>query len=184
MLPIMSSFLVTYYTMRSLRQHITVRALCRYDALLKNVTELHTLLHNAVLNNWRGLPDSPGIQMLLEEMQVDVNRYYEIHDELNAEIEEAVAMLKSVKRWTIVKYHAKWASSGLVLGAGSYGLMCYKTGSWLDWRSWGLGGTVIAVTIAIGLYKLNSPKEQAKVCWILLFVVNVIDVFKQKLTSD
>jgi hypothetical protein len=147
--------------------HRTVRALCRYDALLKNVTNLHELLDNG-----HDLPDSPGVQKLLEKMQVDVNYYYDIQADLNSEIEEAVAMLKSAKRWAILKYHAKWVCSGLVLG-GSYGLMCYKTGSYVDWRSCTLGGTVVAATIATGLYKLNSSEEQNKVRQILLLIVQV-----------
>lgn len=105
-------------------------------------------------------------------MQVDVNYYYDIQADLNSEIEEAIAMLKSVKRWAKLKYHAKWVCSGLVLGGGSYGLMCYKTGSYVDWRSCALGGTTVAATIATGLYKLNSSEEQNKVCEIFLLVVS------------
>lgn len=90
-------------------------------------------------------------------------RYDDDNTEPNLDINKAVATLKSVKRWAVSQYLVKWVVEGLVLGAGSYGAMSYKTGSWFDWRSCTLGVTTFAGPIAYGFYKLNSPQEQNKV---------------------
>lgn len=121
------------------------------------------MLRDAVLDNGRGLPDSPGIKLLLKEMQVDVKYYYYVHAKLNAEINEAVARLKIVESRANVQYIAKWALGGLVLGAGasSYIVMSHETGSWLNWRLCTLGLT--AATTAWGCYRLFSSEEQIKV---------------------
>lgn len=143
----------------------------RYLELLTTITNLHQVLHKAILDGNRGLPDTAGIKLLLSEIDINANHYYTIHHQLNSEIDVALATLKSVKFWAIPKFAAKTAGVSVSVGGCTYGLfMVYfhsnegSLTSWRDWRAETLGAVAaIGTAIYVLTKKQSSSETQDKV---------------------